>query len=121
MGSEQMGSEDRAASPMRRRCGSMWSLICFAPTPTLHRRYIADTSTMHRRCGGIIRPHLRGPHLGGLYGWNPFRIELSFRIVRPLKVCSPNRGPWSPQSATALSVLSSPQPPSPQSLDPQSH
>eukprot|EP00959_Pyramimonas_sp_CCMP1952_P296720 6207498-Pyramimonas_sp.AAC.1 len=34
MGSEQVGSEDRAASPM------------------------------HRRCGAIIWPNLLGPHLG---------------------------------------------------------
>ncbi|CAK0789343.1 unnamed protein product [Prorocentrum cordatum] len=53
--SEQMGSEDRAASPMHRRCGSMWSPCFPTPTTPMHRRRrrcIADASPRHRRCIG---------------------------------------------------------------------
>eukprot|EP00959_Pyramimonas_sp_CCMP1952_P378551 7929946-Pyramimonas_sp.AAC.1 len=48
-----MGSEDRAASPMHRRCGSMCSPICVTSTSPMHRqrrRCIAGASPMHRRC-----------------------------------------------------------------------
>eukprot|EP00959_Pyramimonas_sp_CCMP1952_P077856 1627496-Pyramimonas_sp.AAC.1 len=65
---------------MHRRCGSMWSPICFTSTSAMHRRRrrcsagaspihrrcIADASPMHRRCGAILRPHLLRPHLRGL-------------------------------------------------------
>eukprot|EP00959_Pyramimonas_sp_CCMP1952_P286953 6000883-Pyramimonas_sp.AAC.1 len=33
----------------------------------MHRRCIVDASAMHRGCGAIPRPHLLGPHRGGLY------------------------------------------------------
>eukprot|EP00959_Pyramimonas_sp_CCMP1952_P064143 1339852-Pyramimonas_sp.AAC.1 len=52
-----MGSEERAASLMHRRCGSMCSPNCFASTSPVHRRCIADT----------LRPHLLRPHRGGLH------------------------------------------------------
>eukprot|EP00959_Pyramimonas_sp_CCMP1952_P064216 1341185-Pyramimonas_sp.AAC.1 len=42
MGSEQMGSEDRAASKVHRRCGPDFS----TPTWPMHGRCIADASAM---------------------------------------------------------------------------
>eukprot|EP00959_Pyramimonas_sp_CCMP1952_P071498 1493352-Pyramimonas_sp.AAC.1 len=48
-----MGSEDRAASPMHRRCGSTCSPTCSASTPPMYRRLercIAGASPVHRRC-----------------------------------------------------------------------
>eukprot|EP00959_Pyramimonas_sp_CCMP1952_P071735 1498443-Pyramimonas_sp.AAC.1 len=80
-----MGSEDRAASPIHRRCGSMWS-PCF---PRRRRRCTADASPMHRRYIGdalAIRrdpstPSTR-PHLGGLYPGAVWRGVVCFLITR---------------------------------------
>eukprot|EP00959_Pyramimonas_sp_CCMP1952_P318429 6663222-Pyramimonas_sp.AAC.1 len=54
-----MGPEDGSASPMHRRCirrcGSMWSPICFMSTSPMHRprrRGLAGASPMHCRCIG---------------------------------------------------------------------
>eukprot|EP00959_Pyramimonas_sp_CCMP1952_P314581 6585071-Pyramimonas_sp.AAC.1 len=58
-----MGSEDRAASPMHRRCGSMWpsslraDVAGASPTSPMHRGCVADASAMHRRSSPILRPH----------------------------------------------------------------
>eukprot|EP00959_Pyramimonas_sp_CCMP1952_P121288 2536176-Pyramimonas_sp.AAC.1 len=70
MGCEQVGSEDRAASPMHRRCGSMWSQIFSTPMAPIHRRRrrrTTETLAMHRPCVTILRPPLLRPHLGDLY------------------------------------------------------
>ncbi|CAK0862269.1 unnamed protein product [Prorocentrum cordatum] len=42
-----MGSEDRAASPVQRRCGSMWSPMFSTPMAPMHRP--------NRRCIGLHR------------------------------------------------------------------
>eukprot|EP00959_Pyramimonas_sp_CCMP1952_P137211 2871103-Pyramimonas_sp.AAC.1 len=51
-----MGSEDRDASPTHRGYAAlMRSPICSTSTPPVHRRR-----------GAVFRPHLFGPHPGGL-------------------------------------------------------
>eukprot|EP00959_Pyramimonas_sp_CCMP1952_P428972 8984284-Pyramimonas_sp.AAC.1 len=51
----------RFASRRRRRC-----IAGVDDAWPVHRRCIADTSSMYRRCGAIPRPHLLRPHPGGL-------------------------------------------------------
>eukprot|EP00959_Pyramimonas_sp_CCMP1952_P110767 2317271-Pyramimonas_sp.AAC.1 len=43
-----MGSEDRAALPIHRRCGSMRNPIFSTPTSAMHRRCIGDASATRR-------------------------------------------------------------------------
>eukprot|EP00959_Pyramimonas_sp_CCMP1952_P278978 5832801-Pyramimonas_sp.AAC.1 len=38
-----------------------------APTSPVHRRRIATASSMHRRCGAILRPHPLRPQPGDLF------------------------------------------------------
>ena len=55
LGSEQMGSEVRAVSPIHRRGGPMQSPIFSTPTSPMHRRHprcVADALPMHGRCTG---------------------------------------------------------------------
>eukprot|EP00959_Pyramimonas_sp_CCMP1952_P238294 4979657-Pyramimonas_sp.AAC.1 len=52
-GSERMGSEDRAASPMRLDAAPHFR-HAHGPMHLRRRRRITNASAMHRRCGVII-------------------------------------------------------------------
>eukprot|EP00959_Pyramimonas_sp_CCMP1952_P328614 6879816-Pyramimonas_sp.AAC.1 len=52
-----MGSKDRSASAMHRRCGSMWNQSSPTLMAMMHRRRrrcIADALAMHWRCIGVV-------------------------------------------------------------------
>eukprot|EP00959_Pyramimonas_sp_CCMP1952_P348574 7302293-Pyramimonas_sp.AAC.1 len=61
-----MGSKDRVASPMHRRCIDDASAILAVHRRHWRGRFRAPhraASPMHRGCGAILRPHPLRPHL----------------------------------------------------------
>eukprot|EP00959_Pyramimonas_sp_CCMP1952_P322882 6756517-Pyramimonas_sp.AAC.1 len=77
MGSGQMVSKDRVASPMhRRRIGDASATSAWGSTGSPSSR-IGDASA-NRRCGTTLRPRLLRSHLGGLDSHEPQSSGLAY-------------------------------------------